>query len=180
MTNTAEIAWDHARAELVAFVRARLVGREADAEDVVHECLVKLLAQRDVRDARAWLYRALRNAIVDRQRAAARARGVPLEVEDGEEDGETQRAVARCLRPLLGELPAAQREALERVELGGEGGREVARQLGISYSGLKSRVQRGRAALGEALRRCCQIELDARRRVVGCEGPGVGDGACCE
>jgi RNA polymerase sigma-70 factor (ECF subfamily) len=38
--------------------------------------------------------------------------------------------------------------------------------VGISVSGMKSRVQRGRAQLRSALDQCCQIALDARGRVI--------------
>src|SRR5262245_48301292 len=41
--------------------------------------------------------------------------------------------------------------------------------LGISLSGMKSRVQRGRAQLREAVDECCSIGLDARGHVVSCE-----------
>ena len=41
--------------------------------------------------------------------------------------------------------------------------------LGISHSGMKSRVQRGRALLRKSLEDCCTIALDARGRIVGWE-----------
>ena len=53
--------------------------------------------------------------------------------------------------------------------------------LGISLSGMKSRVQRGRVQLRKALEDCCHIALDARGRVVSCEPRSDGrlpDGCC--
>lgn len=41
--------------------------------------------------------------------------------------------------------------------------------IGISVSGMKSRVQRGRQQLRGLLEDCCSIALDARGRVVSCE-----------
>jgi RNA polymerase sigma-70 factor, ECF subfamily len=41
----------------------------------------------------------------------------------------------------------------------------AAAQLGLSTSGMKSRVQRARAQLRELLVECCEIELDRRNRV---------------
>ncbi len=38
--------------------------------------------------------------------------------------------------------------------------------LGVSLSGMKSRVQRGRQRLRKALEDCCHIALDARGRVM--------------
>ena len=37
--------------------------------------------------------------------------------------------------------------------------------VGISVSGMKSRVQRGRAQLRELLEECCEIAVDARGKV---------------
>jgi RNA polymerase sigma-70 factor (ECF subfamily) len=41
--------------------------------------------------------------------------------------------------------------------------------LGVSLSGMKSRVQRGRVRLRALLEACCDIALDARGRVMSCE-----------
>ena len=44
--------------------------------------------------------------------------------------------------------------------------RDAADMLGISVSGMKSRVQRGRRQIQEMLQACCDIALDARGRVL--------------
>ncbi|MBK8239755.1 MAG: TauD/TfdA family dioxygenase [Deltaproteobacteria bacterium] len=64
-----------------------------------------------------------------------------------------------CRRPY--------REALTLTELEGLTQREAAEMLGISLSGMKSRVQRGRAQLRRALEVCCDIDVDVRGRVIG-------------
>jgi RNA polymerase sigma-70 factor (ECF subfamily) len=62
-------------------------------------------------------------------------------------------------------LPSPYREAVTLVELEGLTISEAAGMVGISLSGMKSRVQRGRAQLRELFERCCEIELDARGKV---------------
>lgn len=47
--------------------------------------------------------------------------------------------------------------------------KDAAQMIGISVSGMKSRVQRGREKLRALLEACCEIALDARGRVIGCE-----------
>ena len=97
-----------------------------------------------------------------------------------EEDNRAQRELARCLLPLLDELPEPYREALRLTEFDGVTQREVASRLGLSLPGAKSRVQRARKMLREILLKCCQVELDRRGGVVdyearegcdGCRGP---------
>jgi RNA polymerase sigma-70 factor (ECF subfamily) len=84
---------------------------------------------------------------------------------------------------MIDTLPPPDREALTLTELEGLSQREAAERLGMSYSGLKSRVQRGRAKLRAVLDRCCEVELDPRGAVItfrprgnGCETPS---GDCC-
>jgi RNA polymerase sigma-70 factor (ECF subfamily) len=88
----------------------------------------------------------------------------------------TRSEIATCLRPFLNQLPSLHREALTLTELGGLSQADAARQLGVSKSGMKSRVQRGRAQLKELLVACCQIDLDRRARITGYEprDPGCG------
>lgn len=55
-----------------------------------------------------------------------------------------------------------------RYPSGGERPSDAAQMLGISFSGMKSRVQRGRQRLRQSLEDCCHIALDARGRVIDC------------
>jgi hypothetical protein len=75
---------------------------------------------------------------------------------------ELRSELAACLGPLLERLPPLQRDALALTEMEGLTQARAAAQLGLSISGMKSRVQRGRAQLKELLTACCEIELDRR------------------
>ena len=44
--------------------------------------------------------------------------------------------------------------------------REMAEELGLSYSGAKSRVQRGRVMLKQQLVDCCHFEFDQRGTII--------------
>ena len=70
--------------------------------------------------------------------------------------------LAQCLRPLLGGLPPDQRRAVELIDLDGWAQSRAARSEGVSLSGMKSRVQRGRRRLADLLGQCCALTLDAR------------------
>ena len=76
--------------------------------------------------------------------------------------GELRSELAACLGPLIERLPPLHREALALTELEGLTQTSAAARLGLSSSGMKSRVQRGRAQLKELLGACCEIELDRR------------------
>ncbi|MCY1023988.1 RNA polymerase sigma factor SigZ [Pyxidicoccus sp. MSG2] len=162
--------WKEYRDQLVRFVRRRVEDPQA-AEDIVHDVLIRAYASRETarepRKLQQWLYQSTRNALVDHYRARRPAEPLPEELAELEEDrGTAREELARCLQPLLAALPAHYREAVELSELQGFTQAETARRLGLSLSGAKSRVQRGRGRLEEALLACCRVELDSRRSVV--------------
>ncbi len=66
---------------------------------------------------------------------------------------------------MIDRLPPDYRDAVAIVDLGGVPQREAAERAGLSVSGMKSRVQRGRQALKGLLDECCRLELDAGGRV---------------
>jgi RNA polymerase sigma-70 factor, ECF subfamily len=77
------------------------------------------------------------------------------------DDESALRELAGCVRPLVELLPTPYREALTLVEFDGVPQVAVASRLGISVSGMKSRVQRGRAMLRDGLLACCDVSRSA-------------------
>jgi RNA polymerase sigma-70 factor, ECF subfamily len=184
-------AWQSLRAELVRFVRRR-VGDEAAADDIVHDVLLRALRELAGPEPpvhlRGWLYRVTRNAIVDAHRARRPSEELPEEIASppAASEATAERELARCLTPLLATLPPAYREALTLADVEGMAQREIAVRSRLSLSGAKSRVQRARKLLREALLGCCRVEVDRRGGVVdyarqgGCGACGATDGPGCE
>ena len=52
------------------------------------------------------------------------------------------------------------------------------RTLGLSVSGMKARVQRGRQQLRDLLLECCEVQLDRRRQVTDVRSRGAACGSC--
>ena len=57
-------------------------------------------------------------------------------------------------------------EALYFTEIKGFSQKELAEKLNISYSGAKSRVQRGRILLKNLLTECCTFHVDAYGTII--------------
>jgi RNA polymerase sigma-70 factor (ECF subfamily) len=161
------------RSELQGFLRKQ-VRDPAVVEDLLHDVFLKIHAGRDrVRDpARlpAWIYRIARNVVHDfrRRRRPAEA------LDDGhvdrlaapEVEEEMIRRLTPSVRMSITRLPPLYRRALVESDLKGTPQKELAATLGLSYSGLKSRVQRARRMVHEMLLECCHFELDARGGVI--------------
>jgi RNA polymerase sigma-70 factor (ECF subfamily) len=173
-----EDVWRQFHDELLAFVKRR-VPVEADAEEVVQQIFLQIhrqLQQADgPRHVRGWVYQVTRNAVVDHFRRRS-LRMEPLSDDAIDRTVEprefTDLDLSDCLRPLLASLPAPYREALEGTDLSGTTQAEAARRAGITRAGMKSRVQRGRAMLKDALLACCRVELDRRRAPIEVECVG--------
>jgi len=159
--------WTETRAELLAFVNRRVANRET-AEDIVHDLLERLQRTdpETITNLQAWLYRSARNAIIDHYRkrgatpVAVSDEGLvdlPREAASGEPATAVQE-LARCLRPLVELLPDDYRTAVTLVDLDGRTQHGAAQMVGVSTSGMKSRVQRGRKKLAALLHDCCAIE----------------------
>ncbi len=71
-----------------------------------------------------------------------------------------------CVRAMVRNLPALDRQALVLTEYQGLTQKELAERLGLSFSGAKSRVQRAREKLKRQLLECCHFELDRRGHII--------------
>lgn len=180
--------WLEAVDRVQAFVAARVGDREL-AADITHDVLVRSIASGaldEVDNPAAWLYRSARNAVIDHYRT--RREHLPLGDEDvwpdpdtsGDAPNDATRELARCLQPMLEGLPASAREALTRIDLEGQTHRAAAAELGLSVSGMKSRVQRARRQLKEVLQRCCAVRLDRTGAVAGYHPTGQSSCGCGE
>ena len=188
-----EDAWRELHDQLLGFIARRVRTRE-DAEDILQEVMLRIHRSSGelerVERVTGWIYRSASNAIVDYYRKPARRElpaGWQLDVEaaadsslsaaDEPEPAELRGELARCLSPLLERMPASYRQALELTEVGALTQAEAAARLGLSVSGMKSRVQRGRGLLKDLLLDCCHVELDRRGGVTGYR-PRRGPCAC--
>ena len=78
----------------------------------------------------------------------------------------TRQEIGSWFEPMMQSLPEHYREALLMSEIEGLTQKEVALKQGISLSGAKSRVQRGRSMLKDILLDCCQFEFDHLGNVI--------------
>jgi len=180
------------RAQLRPFI-ARRVAKPADVDDVLQDVFLRVhRGMADLRDDQCfgpWVYQVTRSAIADYRRAASRhptaantASSEPAPGPEHDDERSAERQLAAHVAPFVAMLPSPYREALTLTELQGVTQKEAADILGVSLSGMKSRVQRGRARLRALLEACCHIALDARGHVMSCErrpdGPAPKDCRC--
>jgi RNA polymerase sigma-70 factor (ECF subfamily) len=169
---TTEEVWTSLRGELLGFLRKR-VRDEHLAEDLLQETFVRVhdgLAQVEREDrVGAWVRSIARNVVTDHRRAARAPE--PLDADDVADRSHAEpnenALVEGWLLDSIALLPPEYRRALELAEVQGLPQARVAELCGLSLSGAKSRVQRGRKLLRETVLACCHLELDRRGNVLG-------------
>jgi RNA polymerase sigma-70 factor (ECF subfamily) len=176
-------AWKELEGHLRPYLAHR-VASPADVDDLLQDIFVRmhqgLASLRDEERFGGWVYRIANSAIVDKAR---RARAHHIDLPDGLEPAivtddaseELQSNLGECVALFVGRLPSPYREAITLTELQGLSQKEAAEMLGISLSGMKSRVQRGRDKIRHMFEECCQISVDCRGRVIECEPRALND-----
>lgn len=155
--------WQEWQSALRQYI-SRRVREPADVDDLLQEIFLKVEANlsklREPGRIAGWLYRIADNAVADYYRAQRRWEEVPEELPAPEEPRDTTAELAACLRPMINALPEVYRHAVQLSEIEGLTQKAVAQKLGITHSGAKSRVQRGREKLRAMMLACCHIEAD--------------------
>ncbi len=178
-------AWNEIEGRLRPYV-ARRVASAADVDDILQEILVRvhrgLAGLRDGERFGGWVYRIAEHVITDSARARTRSPIALVELPEavdvnGEsaEGSDLQADLGTCVALFVARLPSPYREAVTLTELEGLTQKDAADMLGISLSGMKSRVQRGREKLRDMFDDCCQISVDGRGRVMECEPRAPGE-----
>lgn len=167
---SAEILWNEMHNRLLGFICRRVPDCD-DAEDILQDVFVRIHTHletvRSMERLESWIYQIARNCIADyyrRQREQAELVDQPFEQQFLPENDNER--IAPAIRQTVEELPEPYRQALILTEYEGLSQRGLAERLGISISGAKSRVQRARQKIKDALLSCCHFEVDAHGNVL--------------
>jgi RNA polymerase sigma-70 factor (ECF subfamily) len=163
MTLTTETIWNNFNKELLQFIKKRVNDTDA-ANDLLQDIFVKIhLKHATLTDSdklSAWVYQITRNSIIDYYKKHKPAAGILHDGYEAEEPEAVTEEFGKCLKPFINQLPETYRDALLQTELGKLSQKEFAEKADISYSGAKSRIQRGRQQLLQLFNKCCKVSAD--------------------
>ena len=153
--------WNQFSDRIYTFIMLQ-VNDEEIAKDLLQEVFIKIHTKLDsLNDQSAlssWMFAVTRNTIFDYYRQKKTRQKEQAVLTDNAhlfEDEDLNVFCEACLHLFVDELPENYKEAILATDLGELSQKEYAQQIGVSYSGLKSRVQRGRAQLNEHFKECC-------------------------
>ncbi len=159
---------------LTRFIQSRIKD-PIDQSDLLSEVMVKIYANVEklssLRNAEAWLITIARNTINDyfRDQKRRRSEALPFDLTATEERGLYEQ-LSGCVPSLIEQLPTKYALPLADHELKGISKKKLALQYGLSESGLKSRIQRGRKKLKTLFTNSCLNVLE--------EGKGSSECGC--
>lgn len=168
--------WNDYRTRLLRFVRSRVYD-DASAEDIVHDALAKAWAQRNSlksdESVVPWLFQITMNTIRDAARKSTTSPLAPAGKADIELEEEVVAPTAesdkkdftKCMLTMIDGLDANNRATFVRSEIDGIPMYTIATEMGLSVSAVKSRIQRTRAKLKDAMISCCGLEVNSRGQI---------------
>jgi RNA polymerase sigma-70 factor (ECF subfamily) len=164
MKTKIEDIWLLYNKDLKRFVLSKVKDKD-DCNDIMQDVFLKLHSKintlRNDEKIKPWLYQITRNTITDyfrnqMVRAGFEAINFPYE----KEVQSTNEQFANCVQPHINKLPSIYKEAFIKTEFQNYSQLQLAKELNISYSGAKSRVQRAKELLKSYFKQCCNISTD--------------------
>ncbi|WP_422360080.1 sigma-70 family RNA polymerase sigma factor [Reichenbachiella sp.] len=153
---------------LSQFIKKRISNRE-DAEDLTQEVFYKLVKSDDsaMGSVKSWVYAVAKNTIVDYYRKKRIATNeLDEQVFREEELADVVHELSSCIAPFIDQLPDEYRQVLQLSELKRIPQKEIAKQLDINYTTLRSKIQRGRKKLKVLISECCHVEQGVKGSIV--------------
>ncbi len=183
-----EQVWAEYQQTLKAFLHSK-VSNSADVDDLLQEILIKTFQNlhkvQDASSVKSWLFQLANNTIIDfyrkhaRQQRDSKIDADDLWFADLDHNEEFKQNLSLCIEPFIQALPEQSAALLLAVDIKGQSQKEIAEAQNISYSTVKSRVQKSRGDLKNLFEQCCNLSLDKQGNVIDCDlKPESGCGNC--
>ena len=157
---TVEEAWLAYQQKLLFFIRSKIESNE-DAEELLNDVFVKLTKaineDTPPENISAWLYRVTKNSVIDYYRTKKHYDPLPEDLSESNEEADTIKQLSQCILPMIKALPESYQQPLMLSEIEGLKYQEVATELNLSVSAVKSRILRGREKLHKSMLSCCTV-----------------------
>lgn len=170
--NSTEIWKQHSK-KLQSFICNKL-NHDDNCHDILHDVFLKIIANEErikwMEKPASYVIKMAQNSIIDyyrNQRRNSSCCNVIDEANTNETTSEYQLADC-CLLLFIQKLPPLYSEALILSDLKNMSQKNLAQKLSISYTAAKSRVQRARKMLKQAILDCCPYQFDKYGNIIDC------------
>ncbi|MCB0278923.1 MAG: RNA polymerase sigma factor SigZ [Calditrichaeota bacterium] len=166
MIISTEEIWRDYHKRLHAYIFSYVKDREI-ANDILQDVFVKIHHSldklNDLSRLQSWLYRITKHTIIDHHRSQRFFDEISDDLlieDDAEEQTDLKQLIGDWVRSAADQLSPEYRDVIIQSEFNHVPQTEIAKQSGISYSGIKSRIQRGREKIKDMILDCCHLDFD--------------------
>ncbi|MBE0650925.1 MAG: sigma-70 family RNA polymerase sigma factor [Bacteroidales bacterium] len=162
--------WLEHKKELRLFILKRVKDEEL-ADDILQDVLMKIynfcISKSGVRNVRSWLFKIAQNTIADYYRKQSKFVSQDALPDIAQEDENlAYKEATLFILPMIGFLPEKYALPLKLSDIDNVKQDEIARQLNLTLSAAKSRIQRARQLLKNEFITCCHIETDPQGNII--------------
>jgi RNA polymerase sigma-70 factor, ECF subfamily len=165
-----ENIWNQFSEKLKNFLLKRVNDPEI-ANDLLQEVFLKIHLKlpllKEEKKVENWVFQIAYNQLNDFYRAKSKNKTDHLEIDIAEPVTASDHELGDCLVPFIESLPEVYKQAVIMSEIEGMKQKEVAEKLGISVSGAKSKIQRGRAMIKQHFVECCHFHIGKNGKLSG-------------
>lgn len=178
-----EILWNKVHSKLFGYI-SKNVKNESDTNDIIQNTFIKVRnhidSLKNPAKAESWIFQIARNTMYDyfrEKKKEIEIRDLEQEISIAPNAFENEEIHVKIKTQdlseyagfIIKELPEKYKQAVLMADIEGLSMKEVAENLGLSVSGAKSRVQRGRKMIKELILQCCEVQTDVYGNIVNYE-----------
>ncbi len=170
------VYWKQNQDKLKDFICKKVNGMD-HCNDILHDLFFKIRANEEkialLEKPSSYIIKMAQNAVIDyyRQQQMKFVVDPAVVLNNWQQEISDNEIYNISLLPFIERLPATYREAIVMSELEGVSQKEMANRLGISYTAVKSRVQRARKMLKQSILDCCNYRFDKFGNILGINEP---------
>lgn len=157
---------------LFLYVRKRINIQE-DAEDLTQEVFYKLSKSNSdkIDNVKSWVYTIAKNTITDYYRKKKIHTEEIGEYPEDEtyNDNNVVEELSCCIEKYVEQLPKDYSSVMMLSELEEVSQKEIAEQLGMNYTTVRSKIQRGRKKLKDIFTQCCTVKQGMKGSILSYE-----------
>jgi RNA polymerase sigma-70 factor (ECF subfamily) len=161
--------WIDLHQELKKFIFSKVKDID-NSNDILQEVFLKIHLNihtlNDYSRLTSWVYQITRNAVADHYRkikSEIRIDGFDFAEQESEEP--LYQSLSNCINLKINKLPEKYKQAILLTAFKDYSQTELAKELGISYSGAKTRVQRAKEKLKSLIMDCSNVETDYKGNI---------------
>ena len=161
--------WEEYKSSLFGYIKKRVTD-EDDAKDILQDVLLKSYQYcskgKTVLYLKSWLYKITQNSIIDYHKKANKNISISFDVVEANSEKSILGEASDYIKVLLKLLPDDYARPLYMSDIEGIDQKTIAKNLELTLSNTKSRIQRARVKLKERFLECCVVSFGENGEMV--------------